>query len=314
MYRENTDPVKKHRLLIPEGSDWQDVMQLLRDDSAVLNLNTLNRVAEWSGYGDMVKPGYYRITPGMNNLELLRMLASGRQTEIRLVLRGRWSKERLIGYVSSEITADSMTLVQLLNDSTALSRLGWTPETVLALFIPNTYNFWWTTSADQFMERMQREYDRYWNTERKQQAQAVGLTPLEVSILASVVDKETSKADEMPTIAGVYLNRLKKGMKLEADPTVIFAVGNPDIRRVTYAMTEIESPYNTYYVTGLPPGPICMPSVQAIEAVLNPDKHNYLYFCAKEDFSGYHNFTHDYNQHLVNSRKYRLELNKRGIR
>ncbi len=161
---------------------------------------------------------------------------------------------------------------------------------------------------------MVKEYEKFWTDKRKQKAKAIDLSPLEVSILASIVDKETAKLDEMATVAGVYLNRLRKDWKLEADPTVIYAVGNPDIRRVSIAMTEYESPYNTYFVQGLPPGPICIPSIQAIDAVLKNKQHDYLFFCAKEDFSGYHNFTDNYKQHQLNSRRYQLELNKRGIR
>lgn len=314
IYRENTAQTENRPLKIPEGSNWEDVLRIMENDSLVKNPVSLDRLAKWSGYAERIKVGYYRIKPGMNNKEILRLLASGRQEEVKLVIRSSWDKQKLIGYVCQEITADSMFMLNLLNDSTRLQKLGWTSDNILAAFIPNTYNFYWTTSADEFLNRMLKEHDRFWTESRRAKAKALNLTPIEVSILASIVEKETAKADEMPTVAGVYLNRLKKGMKLEADPTVIFAIGNPEIRRVTSAMLQYESPFNTYFVTGLPPGPICMPSIQAIDAVLKNEKHDYIYFCAKEDFSGYHNFTSSYNQHLINARKYRLELNKRGIR
>lgn len=314
IYRENTLQTENRPLKIPEGSDWEDVMLILEHDSLLINPSSLDRLAHWADYTGRIKPGLYRIKPGMNNKEILRLLASGRQEEVKIVIRSSWNKAKLIEYLSGELTADSMVLVNLLNDSVALSKYGWNADNILAAFIPNTYNYYWTTDAFGVLDRTLKEYDRFWNKERMKKADAIGLKPVEVSILASIVEKETAKTDEMPTIASVYLNRLKKGMKLEADPTVIYAIGNPDIRRVTFAMLEYESPYNTYFVTGLPPGPICMPSIQAIDAVLKNEKHDYIYFCAKEDFSGYHNFTSSYNQHLVNSRKYQLELRKRGIR
>lgn len=314
IYRENTAQLENRPLKIPEGSNWEDVLEQFEHDSLLRNTQSIDQLAKWSGYSERIKPGYYRIKPSMNNKEILRLLASGRQEEVKLVIRSSWNKSKLISYVCQEITADSMYLINLLNDSSRLKKLGWTPDNITAAFIPNTYNFYWTTNANEFLERMLKEHDRFWNDTRKAKAKAINLSPIEVSVLASIVEKETAKADEMPTVAGVYLNRLRKGMKLEADPTVIFAVGNPEIRRVTSAMLQYESPFNTYYVTGLPPGPICMPSIQAIDAVLKNQKHDYIYFCAKEDFSGYHNFTSSYNQHLINARKYRLELNKRGIR
>ncbi|MBI1223390.1 MAG: endolytic transglycosylase MltG [Bacteroidetes bacterium] len=313
VYRENTAQSGNRSLKIPEGSGWEDVMSIFRKDSLLRDPESLNRLASWTDYQDRVKAGLYRIKPGMSNKDILRLLSSGRQEEVKIILRSSWNKPQLIAYLSEELTADSMQLVNLLNDSVALTKYGWNTETVIAAFIPNTYHFYWTTSAREVLDRMNREYDGFWNKERKRRAETEGLSPVEVSILASIVEKETSKADEMPTIAGVYLNRLRKGMKLEADPTVIYAVGNPAIRRVTHAMLEVQSPYNTYWVNGLPPGPICMPSIQAIEAVLKNEKHDYIYFCAKEDFSGYHNFTSSYNQHVLNARKYRLELSKRGI-
>ncbi len=313
IYRENTARQNKRPLKIAEGTNWEGVMQLMTADTLLRKPASLDRLARWSGYSERIKPGLYRIVPGMSNKEILRLLASGRQEEVKLVLRSSWSKESLVSYVCKEINADSIYLLSLLNDSSRLQKYGWSPHTILAAFVPNTYNFYWTTDADQFLARMFKEHKRFWNESRLQKAKAIGLSPTEVSILASVVEKETNQSDEMATVAGVYLNRLRKGMKLEADPTVKFATGNPDIKRIKGEMLKIESPYNTYLYTGLPPGPICMPSIQAIDAVLKNEKHNYIYFCAREDFSGYHNFTADYNQHMLNARKYWLELNKKGV-
>jgi UPF0755 protein len=314
VYRGNTHHANKRPIKIAEGSGWEEVLALMEADTLLRDIGSLNRLATWTGYSERIKPGLYRIVPGMSNKDILQLLASGRQEEVKLVLRSSWSKAGLISYVCKEINADSIYMHNLLNDPDRLAKYGWTDHTILAAFVPNTYNFYWNTSADEFLDRMIREHDRFWNETRTQKAKSIGLTPVEVSILASIVEKETTKSDEMPTVAGVYLNRLRKGKRLEADPTVIFATGNPDIRRVTGPMLKIDSPYNTYQVDGLPPGPICMPSIQAIDAVLKNEKHNYIYFCAKEDFSGYHTFTHDYAQHLLNARIYWLELNKRGIR
>lgn len=314
IFRENTRYPEKRGVKIPQGSKWEDVLSVLEHDSLLKNRESFRLLAEWSGYNERIKAGYYGIFPGMSNLDILRLLASGRQQEVRLVLRSSWEKSDLIAYVSQEISADSMYLVNLLGDSMKLREYGFDPQNILTAMVPNTYNFYWTTGPEKFLERMVTEHKKFWNETRRGKAEKLGLTPIEISILASIVEKETNKVDEMPTIAGVYLNRLKIGKELEADPTVKFAIGNPDIKRVTYIMTEYPSPYNTYYVAGLPPGPICMPSIQAIDAVLNREEHKYLYFCAREDFSGYHNFTHDYEVHKLNSRKYRLELNKRGIR
>lgn len=314
VYRGNTHHPTNRPLKIPEGSAWADIMTLIEADTLLRNSSSFNRLATWTGYSERIKPGLYRIVPGMSNKAILALLASGRQEEVKLVLRSSWNKQGLISYVCQEINADSIYMLNLLNDPDRLAKYGWNQHTILAAFVPNTYNFYWNTSADKFLQKMLKEHARFWNESRTQKAKSIGLSPVEVSILASIVEKETTKSDEMATVAGVYLNRLRIGKRLEADPTVIFATGNPDIRRVTGPMLKIESPYNTYYVDGLPPGPICTPSIQAIDAVLKNEKHNYIYFCAKEDFSGYHTFTHDYNQHLINARIYWFELNKRGIR
>jgi UPF0755 protein len=192
--------------------------------------------------------------------------------------------------------------------------MGFNEQTVIGMFIPNTYNFYWNTNAFAFMERMNKEYQKFWNADRLAKAISMHLTQNEISTLASIVQKESNKADEMPIIAGVYLNRIKKGMPLQADPTIIYAWNDPTIRRVTNIHTALESPYNTYLNAGLPPGPICAPSMQAIEAVLNFSSHQYIYFCAREDFSGYHSFAVSFQQHQQNASRYQRALNARNIR
>ena len=200
-----------------------------------------------------------------------------------------------------------------MNDSTWCDSLGFTRETIPALFIPNTYEIYWNVSPERFMARMKQEYNRFWTEERRKKAEALGLTPVEVSTLASIVEEESAVADEYPTIAGLYLNRLKAGMPLQADPTVKFAAGDFALQRILDKHLAIDSPYNTYKYAGLPPGPIRIPSIRAIDAVLNPAHHRYFYMCAKEDFSGRHNFAATLAEHNRNANRYRAELNRRKI-
>jgi UPF0755 protein len=200
-----------------------------------------------------------------------------------------------------------------MNDTAYISSFGFSSDNFLAMFLPDTYEFWWNTTADQFMQRMKTEYEKFWNQERNQKAVKTGLTTAEVSILASIVEKETSQNDEKPILAGIYMNRINKGMPLQADPTLIYAIGDFSISRVLNIYKEIDSPYNTYKFKGLPPGPICLPSKASIDAVLNYSRHGYLYFCARDDFSGYHAYAVTYQQHMVNARKFQKELNRRGI-
>jgi UPF0755 protein len=216
--------------------------------------------------------------------------------------------------MGQKLLLDSAEVIQRLTDKTYLAQYGLTPETAVCLFIPNTYEVYWTMNAEQFVARMKKEHTRFWNEERRAKARAQGLTPEEVVTLASIVDEETNKNDEKPMVAGLYLNRLKRGMLLQADPTVKYAHGKFDLRRILLVHLTIDSPYNTYKYAGLPPGPIRIPSMAAIESVLNPAKHNYLYMCAKEDFSGYHNFASTLSQHNANARRYQQALNQRGIK
>jgi UPF0755 protein len=219
----------------------------------------------------------------------------------------------LAGVVSDQIEADSAALLSLMSDRDFLDRFGMTPQTATAMFLPNTYEFWWDTSPEEFVRRMHREYERFWTDKRKETAEEMGMTPVEATTLASIVDEETIHDDEMPEIAGVYINRLERGMRLQADPTIKFAIDDFTIKRVLKKHLETESPYNTYKNAGLPPGPISIPSIAAIESVLNHSHHNYLYFVAKPDFSGYHNFSRSHRQHINNARKYQRALNRNNI-
>ncbi|MBL4654425.1 MAG: endolytic transglycosylase MltG, partial [Bacteroidia bacterium] len=259
-----------------------------------------------------VKSGKYLIYNGVNNWDLVNLLRSGEQKPVRVVLNNIRLKEDLCREVGKQIEADSTVLLSMLNDKYYLRKYSLTTESVMSIFIPNSYEFYWTTSPEQFFERMTKEYKKFWTTQRKKKAELIGFTPLEVSVMASIVQKETAKNDEKARIAGVYMNRYKKDWKLQADPTVIFAVQDFTIRRILKQHLKFDSPYNTYIYTGLPPGPICAPSISSIDAVLNYEDHNYMYFCAKEDFSGYHNFAKTYSQHKVNARKYRKAFKNRN--
>ena len=265
-------------------------------------------------YDQRVKPGNYAIRPGDSMRDICLRLLSGNQTPVKLVLPSVRTLDRLAGAVSKQIMTDSAAVMDLLTDVRFLDSLGYTSETIPCLFIPNTYEVYWTMSPKQFVTRMVKERNAFWTPARMAKAKALGLTPNEVITLASIVDEETIKNDEKPMVAKLYLNRLKRGMLLQADPTVKFALGEFELRRILYVHLQTNSPYNTYKYAGLPPGPIRIPTISAIESVLNPANHSYLYMCAKEDFSGYHNFATTLTQHNVNARRYQQALNRRGIK
>lgn len=316
IYRPNVEVsgADKNFLLIPTGSDFDDVIDLLHEKKALKDEATFRWTASRMKYGTEVKPGRYRLRAGMNNRELVQMLRSGKQTPVRLVFNNIRTKQELAERVGQQLELKSDALLHLLDDGEYLQPLGFTTVNVLALFLPDTYEFYWNTSADQFMQRMKREHTKFWNSNRVQQAKRAGLSPVEVSVLASIVQQESNRNDEKPTIAGVYINRLRKSMRLEADPTLVYALGDFSIKRVLNIHKEIDSPYNTYLYSGLPPGPICLPTSASIDAVLNYQAHNYYYFCARDDFSGYHAFAATYTQHLVNARRFQKALDRRGIR
>lgn len=263
---------------------------------------------------DPIHPGAYRFSQSDNCLTVYRRLKSGAQTPVNLTLPSVRTVGKLLKTVSHQLMTDSSNLARLLMDSTYCAQIGYSTETLPCLFIPNTYEVYWTMTPEAFVKRMQKEHDRFWNEERKAKAQSIGLTPEEVATLASIVEEETTNNAEKPMVAGLYINRLHADMPLQADPTVKFALQDFGLRRILHTHLETDSPYNTYKHTGLPPGPIRIPSIQGIESVLNYTRHNYLYMCAKEDFSGTHNFAATFSQHLANARKYQQELNRRKIK
>jgi UPF0755 protein len=315
LYKPNTNLNGEESiyLFIKTGSDFNDVMKQLNDKKIISDSSSFKWLADYKDYIQHVKAGKYQIKNGMSNNELINMLKSGRQEPVSLVFNNVRTKYQLAGKIATQLEADSASIIDVLNDSIYLDSLGFTPENAISVFIPNTYEFYWNTSAKQLYEKMKKEYDVFWTSERKKQAETAGLTPVEIEILASIIQEETKKYSEMPTIAGLYINRIKKGMKLEADPTVKFAVGDFTIKRVLKKHLQVESPYNTYKIEGLPPGPICLPDPRIIDSTLCFKKTDYLYMCAKEDFSGYHNFAKTGAEHAANARKYQNALNKLKI-
>lgn len=260
------------------------------------------------------RTGRYRVSPDMTCLQLFRLLRNGTQEPMNLVIPTSRTMDRLASTLSQSLMVDSAEIAQALTDSSYCVTHGYTTATIPALFIPNTYEVYWDISVDKLVERMERENNHFWTADRKAKAEAIGLTHEEVATLASIVDEETANDAEKPMIAGLYLNRLRIGMKLQADPTVKFAVGDFTLRRILGKHLLVESPYNTYRVEGLPPGPIRIPSIAGLDAVLNHVEHPYLYMCAKEDFSGTHNFARTLSEHYQNARRYIRALNERGIR
>lgn len=311
----NVSPVKREKpfVFIATGSTPEDIFVEL-DSSVIFNSKfSFRMAAKLMRYPTTIYPGRYKIHSGMNNLELLKMLRSGRQSLVDLVFNSLRTKEQFAERIGEQIEVRGDSLLYLMRDAEFLSAYNVDTNTVLTLFIPNTYEFFWNTSGAQFFKRMKTEYDKFWKEGRRQKASQLGLTPAEVTVLASIVEQETQRADERPVIAGVYLNRLNKNWNLEADPTLVFALGDFSIKRVLSEYKKIDSPYNTYKYSGLPPGPICIPSIISIDAVLNRFPHNYMYFCARDDFSGYHAFAATYAQHQVNARRFHKALNQRGI-
>jgi UPF0755 protein len=307
---ENNEPVS---ILIPTGSAFRDVKEMLYGKGLIINRHSFEWVAGRKNYPGLIKPGHYIINSGMSNNELINLLRSGAQTPVRVVFNNIRKKEELAGKIALQIEADSLSLVKCWNDREFLRSLNTTPEKVQMIFIPNTYEFWWTTDAYEFTKRMYKESEKFWDEERTRKAQLTRLSIQEVIILASIVEKETQKNDEKQAIAGVYLNRLRKDWPLQADPTVVYAVGDFEMKRVLTVHTKIDSPYNTYLYRGLPPGPICIPSIASIDAVLNYQKHDYMFFCAKADMSGYHSFSRTLAEHNRYAKAYQQALNNRKI-
>ncbi len=303
-------------LEIPTGSDYQEVKNLLIQNGMLIDTAGFDWVAEKMNYRkNKMRSGRFEIQPGWSNRALIQHLRGGKQSPVKVVLNNERLLEEVAGKVARFIEADSLELITAFNDQQLVKKLGLNRETLMTLFIPNTYEFFWNQNANDFLERMKKEHEKFWSkNDRKAKAKKQNLSPEEVYTLASIVERESLQNSERPRIAGAYLNRIKRGIKLQADPTVVFATGKFDLRRVLNKHLEFDSPYNTYMYAGLPPGPISMSSISSIDAVLSPESHDYIFFCAKGDGSGTHSFAKTMAGHSQNIAVYKRNLKKRGLR
>lgn len=317
IYKPNTNFTdKKSRFLYIKSTDtFNDVLNQLSGKQLIKDINTFKFVAELKKYPQNIKPGKYRIKQGIGNNQLVNILKAGLNEPVKFNLYNINTVNELAGRVSRNIEADSIAIVEEFRSANFKDKYGIPPLAGLSLVICKEYELNWATPSNKWFELLKKSYNEFWNTQRIEKARKLNLSPTEVTILASIVQKEQMlHPEERPKIASVYYNRLKKGMKLQADPTVIFAIGDFTIDRVLNKHIAVSSPYNTYQINGLPPGPICIPTTNAIDAVLNLIPNDYLFFCAKEDLSGYHNFSKTYQEHLVCAKKYQAALDKKGIK
>lgn len=304
---------QKTTIYIPLGCKYEQMLDSVA--TAVGDMESFKKVAQRGSLQEKFKPGRYIFTPSNTNKDIVRTLSMGWETPMMLTLSGNIrGLEKLSGILGKKLAADSAAFMEYLSKEDVWKGCGFNRENFMGMFLPNTYEVYWTITPEKFVERMKKEYDKFWNPERAAKAQQIGLTPQEVSVLASIVCEETNYGPEMPRVAGVYMNRLKRGMKLDADPTVKFALGDPTIKRILFRHLEVDSPYNTYKNLGLPPGPITIPSIKGIESVLGYEKHNYLYFCASPAMDGTHRFARTLVEHNRNAREYQAVLNKMKIK
>ncbi|MBC6697889.1 endolytic transglycosylase MltG [Hymenobacter sp. BT190] len=301
-------------VLVRRGQTAKSVLDSVEATGAIVDKLSLRFVAKVMKYEKLVKPGRYELKNGYTNRELINALRTGRQSPLKLTFQNIRLREDLAQKLNTAIDARPGQFDSLLSSSSYTKSLGFDTTSIMTMFIPNTYELYWNSTPDNLMQRMKKEYEKFWTPARDAKRKALNLSRAEVSTLASIVEAEQQQhADERPRVAGVYLNRLKRGMKLQADPTVVYANNDFTIKRVLNVHLTKDSPYNTYKYAGLPPGPINLPSIASIDAVLNPESHAYLYFCAKEDFSGYHAFARNEQEHLVNARRYQAALTRSGI-
>lgn len=309
VYTPNILVEKENRLfLVEEGDSFKDIQKKLHEGNYVQDLVSFSFLGRITGYDDQIKPGRYVLKTNMTNLEALRILRSGKQEPVRITFNNVRLTRDLAEKITKNLDMSPEEFEVALIDFAMTNKYGFTKDNVMTIFIPNTYEVYYNIAPEALIKRMYNEYENFWNEERKAKAKETGLTPIEVSILASIVQAETIKEEEAPLVASLYINRLKKGMPLQADPTLKFALGDFAIKRILNVHKEIDSPYNTYTHAGLTPGPINLPEIWALEAVLNYKHTDYYYMCAKEDFSGYHNFTNDYQEHMNNARRYQRAL------
>ncbi len=300
-------------IYIPTGSGFEFVVNELEEKGIVESPKSFLWVARKKEYDENVKPGRYKIRNGLSNNDLVNMLRAGNQDPVMVVFNNVRSLNHVAGKVARYFETDSSNFANYFSDTSLAAKYGFDEANFTSMFIPETYEFFWTTSPEEFTERMKREYELFWKGERDRKAEKLEMSRAEVVTLASIVEEETLFKDENAKVAGLYLNRLESGIPLQADPTLKFALGDFTRQRILNRDKEIDSRYNTYKYKGLPPGPITIPSVSAIDGVLNHEKHNFLFMCAKADFSGYHAFARSYSQHQKNAREYQRVLNRRRI-
>lgn len=301
------NPEKKF-LYIKTGSNYQDVKDSLQKNKIITGTFWFDKMAQYVDYPQMVKAGKYKITDGMSLYHLIKMLRSGKQTPVNLVITKLRTKEDLAKRIAANFEVDSSTVIHFLSNQDTLQQFDVDTNTVMTDVIPNTYTYTWNTPIEKIFKKLSEESQRFWNPERIQKAERLKLSPKEVYTLASIVEEETNKQDDKGKIASVYINRLRKGMKLAADPTVKFAMKDFGLKRIYHKYLAFVSPYNTYLNAGLPPGPICTPSIKTIDAVLDAPETDYLFFVARSDFSGYSDFASDYSQHQVFAKAYQQAL------
>ncbi|ELR70186.1 protein YceG [Fulvivirga imtechensis AK7] len=309
VYAPNVLVEKESRILIIDSDEtFKSLQSKLYEDDFVQDIVAFSLLAKIMDYDQYIKPGRYKLKANMSNIDAIRMLRAGLQEPVNLTFNNIRLKDEIAEKITKNIELTPYEFNRSLNKFIADNQEGFNEKNIVSMFIPNTYHVYYDISGDELVERMHYEYRQFWSEERKRKADSIGLTPLEVSTLASIVQAESIKRDEGKKIAGLYMNRLKKGIALQADPTLVFASGDFTIKRVLNVHKEIDSPYNTYKYPGLPPGPINMPFIHSIDAVLNYEDHNYFYMCAREDFSGYHNFASTLSEHLNNAARYQRQL------
>ncbi len=301
-------------IYIDDDDTKDSVIMKITPFSHTAGITGLNTLIRHSNYGEHVRTGRYAIAPNEGAFIIFRHLKSGLQNSMHLVIPEVRTMQRLAGVLGQKLMLDSATIAQALTSEEVCRELGYDTCTIAAMFVPNTYDIYWNVSIDALLQRMQKEHDSFWEGDRQRKAAQMQMTPVEICTLASIIDEETANTTEKPMIAGMYLNRLKQQMPLQADPTIKFALKQFELKRIYHKLLMTDSPYNTYKNEGLPPGPIKIASIKGIDAVLNHVAHDYLYMCAKEDFSGRHNFARTYEEHLKNAARYSKALNEKGIK
>ena len=305
---------KKAAIFLKTDASLSDVFTQMKEHHILVDMASFQERAEAMNLAENIHPGKYVITQGMNNYDIIKLLKSGRQEVVKIVINKLRKKEHIARHLGKKVATDSATFMQLFADSNFLKSYNINTNAVQSIMLPLTYDVYYNTSPKDIFDKMFKAYKRFWNEDRLAKAKKLNLSPTEVITIASIVDEETNKKDEMANVASVYLNRIRKGMKLQADPTARFAYGDFSIKRVLNKHIRYDSPWNTYKVEGIPPGPICTPKPECIDAVLENKQTDYIFFCAKEDFSGYHNFASNGTEHEANAQKFRKAMDARGIK